>query len=302
MNISSSKPIILYFTFLIFSTSSVFGVDSSKDNEFIWKANKNVYFKYAEQDSSIFGLNEHPVELKSDEIKAALKSLKLLKKDNAPSYKQSTSVFTAQQINLLSQYLAKGLITAKPNQDIIFALEKSRHGLLGLKTERFFVAGRAFYKDNKLNIIIGNYDRARDEGFEAAYDPTHVGIVSYQFDYGRRSTNSDGFNKAIIKFQGLENKLLDGHQRNDWLLIDLKLAPNTSNFKPEAQKETARKRNEQEELSGNEGARRSHPSAETRPTTGSIEERLTILNRLKEKGLITDKEYTTKRKQILDDF
>lgn len=285
MKIFSSKFIILVISFLIFSIHSVFGVSSSKDNEFIWKANKNVFFKYAEQDSSIFGLNDHPVELKADELKEALEFLKFPDEDNTASNKQTTSIFTVQQIKLLSEYLAKGLIKAKPNRDIIFALEKNDRGLFGLRTERFFLAGRAFYKDKKLNIIIGDYNRARDEGFEAAYDPTHVGIVSYNFNYGSRTTSSKGFKKAIIKVQGIENKQLNGVLRADWLVMDPNLASNTSSLKTEAQ---------------NEGTRQSRPLTE--PIPASIEERLTILNNLKAKGLITEEEYTTKRTQILEDL
>jgi hypothetical protein len=304
MKMFNFKIIILYFTFLIFLPGSVYAVDFFKDEDVIWKAGRNIYFKYSEQDKSYFGNNDHPVELNAEEISKALESLKILEKDGADTDKEQKSVFTSEQINLLSQNLAKGLTNAKPNQDIIFALEKSDNKVLGLIKDRSFVAGRAFFKDEKLNIIIGDYDRPRDKGFEAAYDPTKVGIVSYHFDHGKRSQSSKGFKKTIIEVQGIENKQLKDIRRKDWLVIDLKLMSEASVLKAKMQKEQEmeRKRKELKQLLDSEATSPSHPVAVPATTTGSSEERLKTLNQLKDKGLITDEEYAAKRKQILEDL
>jgi hypothetical protein len=255
------KIIISYFTFLVFLPGSVYAIDFYKDEDVIWKADKNVFFKHTEQDNSYFGNNNHPVVLNPEEIRKALESLKILVKDDTEADKAQNSVFTDEQIELLSQNLAKGLSNAKPNQDIIFALEKSHKKALGLIKDRSFVAGRAFYKDEKLNIIIGDYDRPRDKGFEAAYDPTQVGIVSYHFDHGRRSQNSKGFKKTIIEVQGIENKQLEDVRRKDWLVIDLKLVSEASVLKAKMQKEEEMeiKRKELKELLDSKATSPSHP-------------------------------------------
>ena len=252
MNIFNSKIIVLYCTFLISLPGSVVAIDLFKEEDAIWRKDRNEYIKYAQQDESYFGNNDHPVELDEEQIRTALESLRIPEKQKAASEEGQISVFTDIQIELLSQNLAKGLTQAKPNQDIIFALEKKNDKLFGVIKNRLFVAGRAFYKDKKLNIIIGDYDRPRDKGFEAAYDPTRVGIVKYHFDHGRRSRGSEEFKKFVIRVQGIENKQLKDALRNDWLVIDLKLVSEASVLKAEMQKqeEMERKREELKELLG----------------------------------------------------
>jgi hypothetical protein len=304
MKIFNLRIIILYFSFLIFLPSSIYALDLFKEKNVIWKDGRNIYFKYAEQDKSTFGNNDHPVELNPEEISKALESLKVLVKDDTEADKAQNSVFTDEQIELLSQNLAKGLSKAKPNQDIIFALEKKHKKALGLIKDLTFVAGRAFYKDETLNIIIGDYDRPRDKGFEAAYDPTQVGIVSYHFDHGRRSQSSKGFKKTIVEVQGIENKQLNNARRKDWLVIDLKLLSEASVLKAKMQKQEQmeRKREELKELLDSEATSPSHPVTVPATAISSSEERLKTLNKLKDEGLITDEEYATKRKQILEDL
>lgn len=305
MNMFNNKVITLFFVLQIFLPGSVFAANFFEDEDVIWEAGKNVFIKYAEQDKSNFGKNDHPVVLKADEISTALESLKTLDNDRSDSAQEQQSVFTVDQIDVLSQNLAKGLAKANPNQDISFALEKNARKIFGLKPNRLFVAGRAFYKDEKLNIIIGDYDRAADQGFEAAYDPTNVGIVRYHFDHGSRTRSSKGFRKPVIAVQGVESKQLKETQRSDWLLIDLKLAAEASDLRARMHKteEQARKREELKELLGSEEASPSRPAAAVPATaTGSFEERLTTLNRLRDKGLISDEEYAMKRKQILEEL
>jgi hypothetical protein len=310
MKMFNNKVITVFFVLQIFLPGSVFAANLFEDEDVIWEAGKNVFIKYTEQDNSNFGKNDHPVVLKADEISKALGALKILENNSSDSDQEQQSVFTIDQIDMLSQNLAKGLAKANPNQDISFALEKSSRKIFGLKPNRLFVAGRAFYKDEKLNIIIGDYDRAADQGFEAAYDPTHVGIVRYHFDHGRRTKSSKGFRKPIFTVQGVENKQLKDSQRTDWFLIDLKLASEASDLRARTQKteEQAIKREELMEILGSEEASPSRPAAAgpaaavPATATGSFEERLTTLIQLRDKGLISDEEYAMKRKQILEEL
>jgi len=307
MKMFNNKIISLYLVFQMFLPGSVFAADLFEDEDAIWEAGKNVFIKYAEQDNSNFGKNDHPVILTVEEINRALESLKILENDRSDSVQEQHSVFTVDQIGMLSQNLAKGFAKAEPNQDINFALEKSLERSFALKPNRFFVAGRAFYKDEKLNIIIGDYDRAADEGFEAVYDPTQVGIVRYHFDHGRRTKSSKGLKKPIITVQGVENKQLKGTQRTDWLVIDLKLVSEASDLRARMHKteEQARKREELKELLASEEVNSNHPTAAApvpATPTRSFEERLTTLNQLRDQGLISDEEYAMKRKQILQDL
>ena len=149
--------------------------------------------------------------------------------------------------------IIKGLKKAKPRQDIIFAMERSVPRSPVLKPNRYFVAGRVFYKDNRLNIIIGDYDRPRLDGYELAYDPTNMGIVRYNFDHGNRSKASK-FNNTIIGVTGVENKTWKNTRRSDWLVIDVNAAAKAYDHLTEMRKEEelAKKRQELREVLGSE--------------------------------------------------
>ena len=304
------------FFIMLISSLSAYSLDILEDKDVYWNVGRNVYFKFDKQDSKATGRNDHPVELSSKQIKTAMESIQIWEKDDLELAEETPPVFTEKQTSLLGQHLAKGLKKAKPDQDILFVLDKRADRLFGLKTDIFYVAGRAFYKDGKLNIIIGDYDRPRLEGYEKAYDPTEVGIVGYNFLHGRRTASDDQFKENTIKVSGIENKVVKKRVRKDWFMIDVETAseaylavkraeddprtPSDKQFEIEAAKlakerremrlEMARLRKEMKEGGG------SSSSALT------AEQRLENLQQLKEKGLITDDEYAVKREEILNDL
>ena len=330
MKLLNNKILVLLFASLFFFTNSISAIDffGSDEEEVVWKVGKNVYLKYVEQGKSKSGRNDHPAELEEEEIRKALATLVIQPVDYSDTEVGSVPVFTTLQINILGKQLARGLIKAKPEQDIVFALQKNAEKLFGLKTTQLFVAGRAFYKDGKLNIIIGDYDRARQEGYENAYDPTHMGIVAYNFDHGKRSKSSRKFKKPIVEVKGVE---LKEARRHDWFVLDLDVASKAydTKLRTEERNELAGKRRELREILGDDAisgtSAREHAQnnkerremraemARMRKEMGemsgggasssqSLEERLLTLDRLKKKGLVSEKEYQIKRQAILNDI
>jgi len=291
----------LHLIFLIIWILIFFG-DKQKADAVLWQEGPNQYFKYADQDTSSFGENDHPVELDQGAINTALKLLKFDKKKSSDSVALA-SVFSDEQVGLLSRIIASGLKSANPNKDIIFVIERVEQKLLGLKKDSSFVAGRVFFKDGQLNLILGDYDRVRNRGYEVAYDPTSAGIVSYSFNHGNRTKQTVGstaFNQVIVQTPGIENKKLKNIRRN-WFVIDLGVAPKHFADREEEEKkmEMAKKRKEIEEILG-----RPIPVAVAPQTVPvrTTEYRLNALNNLKEKGLVTEEEYIQKRKEILEDL
>ncbi|MCG8380064.1 MAG: SHOCT domain-containing protein, partial [Proteobacteria bacterium] len=217
-----------------------------------------------------------------------------------------------QQIKLLSDQLPKGFSNARPDQDIIFVLEKNESGFLGLD-ESSFIAGRMFFKEGRLNLIIGEYEFFRSKAFESFYDGSGRQAVPYTFNFGSRTRDSKNFDEIFINLPGIENKKAN-KIRHDWFVIDLKVAAkayvNRENrgtesiqdkkLEAEAAKlarerrlmraEMARMRKEMQE--GNNGG----------ASAKSIEERIATLEQLLDKELITKEEYDTKRKEILNDI
>jgi len=314
MKLFKYQIFILFFT--LFFSGATFAVSFFEDDEdVIWKSGLNRYFKYAEQDRSVAGKNDHPVKLDAIDISTALKALQFGEKSFLRG-EEIKYVFSLPQIILLGKQLEKGLKNAKPGQDIIFVMEGGQSKLV-LLINKTFVAGRVFYKDGKLNIILGEYDLARNAAFESVYDPSGRGAIPYTFHHGKRSKESKRFNGQLEDAPGIENKKLGRKFRKDWFVIDVELASkgylaqleeskNPSSFKDdkrfqvEAAKlakerrqlrvEMARMRKEMKELSSDPGSNK------------SPEERIATLEQLREKELITQEEYDTRRQDILNDI
>lgn len=339
MNILKNNIITLFLVLPVCYPCAAFAIDFFTDKNVIWQGSLNEYFKYADQDTSSLGRNDHPVVLDAKEISAITGLLRIRENDSQAATTAYEPVFTVQQTAMLGEHLAKGLSSAKSDQDIIFAMEKSVDRFVGMTPNRYFVAGRVFYKDNKLNIIIGEYDLPRDDGYEAAYDPTHTGIVRYHFDQGKRLKNS-GFDKTIVGVEGVGNKQLNDAQRSDWLVIDVNAASKAYSqmITARKQEELAEKRKELEEVLGAEeaGPREAEQEAlrqrlerleqevqSQQPGTGpasagkpatttvapaaqapaetSLEAQLRVLKRLLEQGLITEEIYTRRVDALLDE-
>jgi len=168
-----------------------------------------------------------------------------------------------------------------------------------------------------LNIILGEYDLGRNDAVENLLDKSGRGNISYTFNHGKRSKESKKFDGKLEDAPGIENKKLGKKFRKDWFVIDVELASkaylaqlkeskNPSSFRDdkrlqlEAAKlarerrqmriEMARMRKEMKELS-------SDPVSDKSP-----EERFTTLEQLREKELITQEEYESRRREILNDI
>ena len=307
--------IFTLFFILLFSSNATFAVSFFGDDEdVIWKSGLNRYFKYVKQDRSTAGTNDHPVKLDAMDISTALKALQFGEKSFLRG-EEIRYVFSIPQITLLGKQLAKGLKNAKPGQDIIFVMEGGQSKLIFL-SEKTFIAGRVFYKDAKLNIILGEYDLARNDAFESYYDPSGNRAIPYTFNHGKRSKESKRFDGRLEAAPGIENKKLGKKFRKDWFVIDVELASKgylaqlnesknpsirqDKRLQLEAAKlarerrqmrtEMARMRKEMKELSSDTVSNK------------SPEQRFATLEQLRKKELITQEEYDARRQEILNDI
>ncbi len=307
-------PTLVTLSVIFFFSQNTYSLDIFEDESVYWNQGRNTYLKYDEQDSSITGSNDHPIKLKKDDIRYALESLQIWDQDKLELNESLPPVFSIKQVTILGQQLAKGLAKAKPDQDILFAVEKRKERLLGLKTSVYYTAGRAFYKDGKLNIIIGDYEKPRQEGYEKAYDPTEVGIVKYYFLHGSRNSQQK-FDKQTVKVVGIENKLVKKRARNDWFIIDVKKSSETYLALKEERENPKTARDKQFEIEAAKMAkerremriemariRKEMKEGGSASSGSSVEQRLENLDKLRDKGLVTDDEYKSKREEILNDI
>ena len=287
-----------------------------KDKNIVWQSGLNKYIKLDELDSQKFGLNDHPVNLQEKDISYALQALRVKKDSGFFAKEDNPRVLGVSQIKVLAKYLPIALKTARPDQDIVFVIDKADAKLLGL-SELSYTTGRIFFKDGKLNIIIGEFEFFRSKGFENLYDPSGRGNVPYDFNMGSRTRSSKAFDGTPIGITGISNKQLKT-LRYDWFLIDVKqaseafIAKENERNQPgkgaadkqleievaklakqrrKMRAEMARMRKEIRNISSAGGA-----------SAGSIEERMATLDQLYSKQLITREEYDAKRKEILNDI
>ena len=305
----------MFFPCIVFSLLSFSGPLCAKDDSVYWKSGRYSYFKYEKQDSNKFGQNDQPVDLKADEIINSLKALEFTEKKMFTG-ETISSVFTISQINLLGKQLANGLKKAKPGQDIIFVLTGTNPKLILLQ-QKYFITGRAFYKDDKLNIIIGDYLLLRNDELERVFDPGDNRAVSYSFNFGSRSKQSNKFKGTILTVPGFENMKTAKRFRHDWFMLDVALASQaylaeleaiqnpTSRNDRQLQIEAAKLARERREMRA-EMARMRKEMKEINPGAGTSsktpEERITTLDQLLTKDLITQEEYNIRRKEILNDI
>lgn len=294
-----------------------FAVDIFGDDDILWKSGINLYIKFARQDKSPGAKtppNSHPVVLGAQEITDALTAVEFWEKEGLLRKDKSTTVFTIQQARLLGNYLALGLAKAKSDQDIVFALSALKKGFLGI-SDRAYMAGRAFYKDDRLHIIIGDYDRPPDKGMENAVAATGPNELQYYFTEGSRSSSSSGFKKNIVTGNGIEAYQQNGKLRKDWFVLDVHAAAQALTAKSQKQgapsaadsaaiqQEAAKMANERREMRAEMARMRKEMSESSNSNGGkTAEERLAELDELHKKKLITDAEYEEKRKQILNDL
>ena len=297
--------------------SSSVHADLFGDEDVLWKSGLNLYIKFNKQDRSDSGKtvpNQHPVDLDTQQITSALKMAEYWSKKSFFSREQqANTVFSTSQAQVLGNYLAQGLKRAKSDQDIVFALSVIKSG--GMLKEKFYMAGRAFYLDNRLNIILGDYDRPPDKGLEAASGATGQTEVQYLFAVGRRASASGSFKHTIVTGGGIDIKILGKKGRKDWLVIDVPTAATAYTARMDQGKskgadseamraEAAKLEKERREMRA-EMARMRKEMAEAQGNTSeqsSVEDRLARLEELHSKKLITDEEYEKKRQEIMDDI
>jgi hypothetical protein len=315
MKNTQNHLISFFIISFVFFTNSVSAVSwFGGDEEIIWEGAANNYFKLAEQEDSKFGKNDHPISIDEEEIIDALTALEYTDTSILGS-ESIVSVYSYSQVRLLAEYISKGLSEAKATQDIIFAIGGSSRKLLVL-TKKSYTTGRVFYKAGKLNIIIGEYDLVRSEAMEKELDPSGRGEVNYNFSHGYRDKKSNHFKDSIIGVTGVAQKVIKGEPRLDWIEIDIKLAAEayvarkkerenpqlqgSQALKVEAAKLAKQRREMRAEMARlrKDVEQRNNESSSAK----SIEERISTLDQLLEKELISKEEYAVKRKEILNDI
>jgi len=261
----------------------------------VWKS-VDQFVVLAPQDAPVSDAappNDQPVAIEPAELAAALGQLRVYEGRNS---QKAVPLFEADATEKMATQLGIALRRATSGQDILFAIEmRTKSALFG--TSPVSVAGRAFYQNQRLNMIIGELHVST---VPAEYKTYPIGYPKldrrlHPHQTGRRS--QEARYDPVARFVTSDDVNLyerGGKVRTDWLVIDIgafakrnQSAAETPGVPHATQSPGA--------APENVGAAQAHGGA-----SPSIEERLLRLKHLREQDLITKEEYDRKRKEILD--
>lgn len=213
--------------------------------------------------------NEHPATIDKSIVAAALASLQLTEKDEPGA----TPLFTDNQLHLLGEQLHNGLARATTTEDVTFALIGNHSSYLGLAKRPKVTTGRLFYQGGALNLIVGLAHQDVNERDDRRLKPFTPGSRIEPISENEWTILPQGNSPAVTL------------KRSDWIVFGKELLT--------APPPVIRKSPVAEPLPLTDISR---PPADTRTPA----ERLNVINDLKDKGLISDEEYRTKRLEILN--
>ena len=291
----------------------LFGGMAASAEDVLWRSGPNLYVKLAAQDQlkrDATPPNQHPARLDAETVTRALESIEVWNRGGLLNKREMKKLFSLQQARLLGQYVSVGLSRAEARQDLVFVLARSEKKYRVIQNTGH-TGGRIFYLDDKLHIIIGDYDAAGDRFKEMAQKSHGVTDVRQHFKHGRRARVS-GFKGVVVGSAGLSVYKEADKARRDWLVVDLEQAAaaylaerddrqrSEQEADPGAEAERlARERREMRlEMARMRKAMRASGAAQQRP----VEERLKTLEQLRDKDLITDSEYQERRTAILEEI
>ena len=281
--------------------------------DILWESGLSLYIKLDNQDKGTTQPNNHPVELDAETIDSSLRLLRIWD-DKYYEEGNAERVFSINQTRLLGKHIAAGLKRARSNEDIVFVIVSMKKGGLGTSAPKY-MGGRAFYVDDALNIIIGDYDRARDKAMEAAVGGSGLTEIKYHIATGRRGKAS-AFNKHMIEINGVTNAKVGSKLRKDWFILNLEKTKIVIRDEKETKRRSS-KEYKQEKLFKDEAAKLAKERRDMRlemarlrkemgekkdNTEITIEERLNKLQALMDKELISKEEYDKRRTEILNEI
>lgn len=257
---------------LLLLTLALAGCASTKDageHRYLYQSDDN----YVRLEPSEPGAtaNAHPFTVSADQLRGMLADLKV----SGASTIGRTPVFSPEELEAIVSSLTTALSQAAPNQDVTFAVTSHR-GLLGSLSPKSVTTGRMFATGDSLHLIFGLMQARVDTG---KVDYTGV---DPEVTPGKRARRIETVWEIEPGRGGLRE------QRGDWVVFDRSAVPAAAGTaKPQAREADA-------------DSAEAAPASDFDRKAQALENRLRLLNTLREKGAITDKEYRERRQAILD--
>lgn len=267
--------IVFLFCVGLAGCSTLKSITGNTDSKQLFKS-RDQFVRIVKQDTAKgvkVSANGHPVSLDEGQIRMALNSLEFM----TPGKEGSSPVFEDAELDVLARYLPAALAQAGPEEDVAFAVVGNFKAVYGLAKEQMYTSGRVFYRDGKLNIIFGEIHGKYWANADRRLYPLTPGS----------RLKSAAHTWALVIQPDQEFYSSSEGQRTDWVVLDL------------ASMEARAAMGEKAAATPAPGMTSPQPYYGSQKT---VEERLQILNDLKNKKMITNEEYEKKRLDILKDL
>lgn len=253
-------------------------------------------------------LMTHPATVNEQGLRAALASVKLSRSFLIKKEIEDQQVFDEPAINFFVPAMVTAFAQAKPIEEVVISY-LSKYPLIIIRNDRLNIAS-AWIHENELHLkfsklyalVTLDVDK---RGNEAKAANNARGLrVNLEIGPGQRMAINDPEELILDMNYNYAEKPKEAPVPDDYTMAGEKIekAPDEGE-KAEAKKEKKSKGKEKAiEKSKAEDSVEAEAAKEkaAAPASGSVEDRLQKLQDLKSKGLITQKEYETKRKEILD--
>ncbi|MGA8864571.1 MAG: SHOCT domain-containing protein [Gallionella sp.] len=235
-------------------------------------------------------INQHPVKVSAEQITVLLGQFYKRGKNNEP-----VPYFSQDEISRISPRLVPLFAKAKPDQDIEFGTSFRSDSFPFVP--RVLNAGRLFIENGRLNLLIGMCARAQDLGYEETFGKFP------ELDHGSRTKPAKNVGCELLASNDTEQV----NNRTDWLRLNINAvltaravpvfpssAPLTFGATASSVQVTA-----PATVPSEAGSVPTKTLAAPASSASEAEQRLIILKRLHDEGLITDAEYQQKRAEAM---
>jgi hypothetical protein len=223
--------------------------------------------------------NAHPTDISVDRLHSVLESIVV----RIPGKEKTVQLFSDSVLKVMSEYIREGLALAAPDEDVTFAVIGHYPALMGLMNERKVSTGRVFCQDGQISIIFGDVMRDVKDNEDRRLYPFLPGL----------RTAGEPRKWSLAAKQGMEDFTM---KRPDWVIFPI-AGPAVPVAVPTILQGPDRAGTGSKAI--NPAETREKPAAANKK---SVEERLLMLNDLRNKKLITEEEYRVKRLEILNEL
>ncbi len=253
--------------------------------------------------------NDHPTALSPAALRTILTAISVF---GGPAFlgagAEPISVFMEGEARVLAQALATALAAALPDQDVAFTVEGVRDAFF-FAQEPVTIGGRVFYDDQRLHIIFGDLHQPAGRPAPDRHGSPKTGERLYPVRIGTRAGDI-AHHWRIVPTEGQSFHVGADMTRGDWIEIDVPimlaaLRRRSSGVGPpkavEQPRSEARRLDLERRQEREEAARMQQPLRDLQggaDDSALLQRRLSTLEELKNKRLITPEEYAERRRAM----